>query len=215
MDLQKNEYTHAFPKPLLVIAGPSGAGKTTLIKEMNKVYDDYIMAISDTTKPQNLEKDINGVDYNFITQELFIQREAQKKYVEHNAYMGANFYGTPWSELERILRAGKTPALDIDINGLIQVDSQFPRQRTFRLFLDVDEAEQERRLVCRARDTPESIRKRIKFAHDERALFHKLEKDKKGLIDLYINNTNLRAFESVSIVMNHLRGREQLLNVAL
>lgn len=119
---------------------------------------------------------------------------------------------TPWSEFERILSLGKTPALDIDINGILQlVDKKLSRESTFRLFLDVDEDEQERRLFARARkgDCAASIAKRVSFAREENNTFHR-ENDPQ-LFDCYINTGNAIAGVVANNVLNMLIARRRIL----
>lgn len=216
MDLEQLKYQNTYEFPILLIAGPSGAGKGTLITNINALQPYYEKSVSCTTRPLDLEQEQEGVDYYSISKETFAEKLRNNEFAETNAYMQGkgNNYGTPWSEFERISQVGKTPACDIDINGILQlVGKKLSRESTFRLFLDVDEEEQERRLIERARkgDSLASIKKRVSFAREERKQYFFLRENDPQLFDCYINTSNAIAGVVANNVLNMLIARRRIL----
>lgn len=194
-----------------MICGPSGAGKSTLVKNINHIFDVYVSPISCTTKDQNQEQEVHGKDYYFISREEFLIKKECGKFAETNPFMKGSLYGTLWSEFERILALGKVPALDIDINGVCALDQLFPRDRTFRLYLDVTEEEQRRRLEKRARDSAEKIEQRIMHAREEKEQLLQLLHIDSQLFSEVRDYTNVRADLYANKIANLLREMRQAL----
>jgi len=215
MALEHLKYQNIFEFPILLIAGPSGAGKGTLITNINALQPHYEKSVSCTTRPLDPEQEQEGVDYYSISKEEFADKLSRNEFAETNSYMQGkgNNYGTPWSEFERISLLGKTPALDIDINGILQlVDKKLSRKSTFRLFLDVNEDEQERRLIARARkgDCASSIAKRVSFAREERKQYFFHKQNDPQLFDHYINTSNAIPGVVANDVLNMLIARRRI-----
>jgi guanylate kinase len=150
-------------KPILVITGPSGVGKGTLIKGLLERMDGLALAVSATTRaPRPGERD--GRDYHFLSPEDFDQRVRQGDFVEHAEYAG-NRYGTLRSELEK---PGVGTVLEIDVQGARQVRETLPD--AVRIFVEPPSVEDlERRLVARGSDAPEQIERRLRAAREELA----------------------------------------------
>src|SRR5258705_13894633 len=112
---------------LIVIAAPSGAGKTSVTRHLLKAFPDHLgFSISAATRlPRNNEKD--KADYYFISVEEFKRRIQQNEFVEWEMVYEGKYYGTLKSELERIWKQGKTPLLDVDVKGGIHIQQQFPK----------------------------------------------------------------------------------------
>lgn len=110
---------------IIVISGPSGAGKTTLYSRvLDELKDRLSFSISATTrKPRPNEK--NGVDYYFMTNEEFMQHKAAGEFIE-TAEVHGYLYGTLRSEIERILNEGKGCLLDVDVNGAMYIKKEYP-----------------------------------------------------------------------------------------
>ncbi len=112
-------------KRLLIIAGPSAVGKTTLIKHLISENKDLEYSRSATTR----EKRGDGQDseYVYLSVSDFISEAQSGGMLEYTEYAG-NFYGTPKSEIERILKKGKTPLLVLDKEGVgsIKNDGEYP-----------------------------------------------------------------------------------------
>jgi guanylate kinase len=149
--------------PILVITGPSGVGKGTLIKGLLERVPGLQLAVSATTrKPRTGE--VNGVDYHFLSAEDFERRVAAGEFVEHAEYAG-NRYGTLKSELSRPARG---IVLEIDVQGARQVREALPEAKL--IFIEPPSFEDlERRLAGRASDQPEQIERRLAAARAELA----------------------------------------------
>ncbi|MDU7109039.1 MAG: guanylate kinase, partial [Clostridium perfringens] len=98
---------------LIVISGPSGAGKGTICKALLEKHDDIFISISATTRNPRVGE-VDGVNYHFLTKEEFKQRIAEDDFLEHAEVYG-NYYGTPKSSVEKMLDEGKNVILEIDI----------------------------------------------------------------------------------------------------
>lgn len=146
---------------IIIIAAPSGAGKTSVVRHLLKVMPDQLsFSISCATRqPRNNEQ--HGVDYYFISADEFRDRINRQEFVEWEMVYAGKYYGTLKSELRRIWDLHKTPLLDVDVKGGLNVQSQYPRQ-TLSLFIEPPSvAELEKRLTARGTESPESIRSRI------------------------------------------------------
>jgi guanylate kinase len=149
--------------PILVITGPSGVGKGTLIKGLLEEVPGLELAVSATTRSPR-EGEVNGVDYHFLSEEDFDRRVAAGEFVEHAEYAG-NRYGTLKSELSRPARG---IVLEIDVQGARQVRETLPEARL--VFKEPPSFEDlKRRLARRASDRPEQIERRLAAARDELA----------------------------------------------
>ena len=151
-------------KKLVVLSGPSGCGKDTVLKELKKIRKDITNSISFTTRsPREGEKD--GVNYYFITKEDFRTRLEAGRVLEYNEYAG-NIYGTPKDELEKMLSTGKTVIMVIDVHGGANVKKAYPGcMLAFLLPPSLEELE--RRIRDRGLNSEEDIRKRLRIAQDE------------------------------------------------
>jgi guanylate kinase len=147
--------------PILVITGPSGVGKGTLIKGVLERVPGLELAVSATTREPRAGE-VNGVDYHFLSAEDFDRRAAAGEFVEHAEYAG-NRYGTLKSELSRPARG---IVLEIDVQGARQVREALPDAKL--IFIEPPSFEDlERRLAGRASDQPEQIERRLAAARDE------------------------------------------------
>ena len=152
---------------LIIIAAPSGAGKTSVTRHLLKALPDQLaFSVSAATRqPRNNEKD--EVDYYFISAEDFKNKIKQHAFVEWEMVYEGKYYGTLKSELERIWQLEKIPLLDVDVKGALHVQRQYP-ESSLSLFIQppsIDELE--RRLKARGTETPESLKARIDKASYE------------------------------------------------
>jgi guanylate kinase len=147
--------------PILVITGPSGVGKGTLIKGLLERAPGLELAVSATTrKPRAGE--VNGVDYHYLSEADFDRRVAAGEFVEHAEYAG-NRYGTLKSELARPARG---IVLEVDVQGARQVRERLPEAKL--IFIEPPSFEDlERRLAGRGSDRPEQIERRLEAARTE------------------------------------------------
>ena len=149
---------------LIVLSGFSGAGKGTVVKNLMKKYDEYVLSISMTTRePREGEQD--GVEYFFRTREEFEKTIAQNGLIEYAEYCG-NYYGSPRAYIEENLEAGRNVILEIEIQGALKIREQYPE--SLLLFITPPNADElERRLVGRGTETMEVIEERLSRAVEE------------------------------------------------
>lgn len=183
---------------IIIIAAPSGAGKTSVTRHLLKALPDRLsFSISCATRQQR-KNEIDGVDYYFITAADFKQRIQQDEFVEWEMVYEGKYYGTLKSEMERIWQQQKAPLLDVDVQGGINVQKQYPQQ-TLSLFIEPPSIKElERRLKVRGTETPESLKARIDKASFELTF-------KSQFNSIIINNELERACaEAEQIVRNFL-----------
>ena len=149
---------------LVVVSGFVGTGKGTVMKELLGRYDSYALSISATTRnPRPGETD--GKEYFFKTKEEFEQMIEQGEFVEYACYVG-NYYGTPKKYVQEQLAAGKDVILEIEIQGALNIKSQFPD--ALLLFIAPPSADVlKARLVGRGTETEEVIEQRLARAVEE------------------------------------------------
>ena len=156
----------------LIVSGPSGTGKSTVCKPVMTTMPDLHFSVSCTTRsPRPGEQD--GVDYFFITTEEFQRRLQADAFLEH-AEVHGNLYGTPRSEVEPYVVAGRDVLLDIDVQGARQVrqriaDTPTGRAAVFVFIAPPSLEELERRLRGRQTETEAAIQRRLSNARDEMA----------------------------------------------
>ena len=149
---------------LLVISGPAGSGKGTVVEALRARLPDIGFSVSATTRaPRPGEKD--GVHYYFITKEAFVAAINAGEILEHTVYCD-NYYGTPRSEVDRVLGTGKDLILEIETEGAMQIKRLFPDAVTIML-LPPDGKTLEARLRGRGTETDEVIRRRMTRAAEE------------------------------------------------
>ncbi len=156
---------------LIIITAPSGAGKTSITHYLLNKYPNLSFSISAATRqPRGKEKD--GVDYYFMSEELFRQKIDENAFVEWEIVYEGKYYGTLKSELERIWSQGKTPVLDIDVKGAIHVQQQFAGD-CLSIFIEPPSIEElKKRLSGRGSETAESLATRINKASYEISFKH-------------------------------------------
>lgn len=149
---------------LIIIAAPSGAGKTSVTRHLlHSLPDQLSFSISAATRsPRNNEKD--KVDYYFITVDEFKSRIEKQEFVEWEMVYEGKYYGTLKSEMERIWQLQKAPLLDVDVQGGINIQQQYPHS-SLSLFIEPPSIEElEKRLRARGTESPESLMARLNKA---------------------------------------------------
>jgi guanylate kinase len=149
---------------LFVISAPSGTGKTTLCKEIIDFFPSLRHSVSYTTRPQRPGEQ-DGIDYHFVTRNVFDAMVAQGAFAEW-AEVHGNRYGTAIETLERFRSEGRDILLDIDCQGARQLKKSY-RQGVYIFVLPPSLTELQRRLNGRNTDAPEVIARRIANARDE------------------------------------------------
>jgi len=167
----------------VIISGPSGVGKTTITRGVERSIPDSVFSVSATTRPRTAA-DVEGVDYHFISETEFLEMERAGEFLESAQVFGQR-YGTPRAWVETQLRRGRLVILEIDVKGARQVKQRMPEALGI-FILPPSEEELLERLRARKREPEEAIRRRFAEARREIA-----EARSSGAYDLFIVNEDL------------------------
>jgi guanylate kinase len=149
---------------VIVVTGPSGAGKGTLIRAVLERVPGVAAAISATTRSRRPgEKD--GREYAFLASDEFLDRIQRDDFLEHVTYVSGHRYGTLRSELDRIHAEGRVPLLELETEGALKVKREVEGAVT--IFISARVEELERRLRDRATESTGEIGERIELARDQ------------------------------------------------
>lgn len=143
---------------LFILSAPSGAGKTSMVRETCSRVDNLTVSVSHTTRPKR-PKDTDGVDYHFVDEPAFHEMIAGAEFLEH-AKVFDNYYGTSHKSVEDMLKTGTDVLLEIDWQGADQVRRLIPEACSIFIVPPTREA-LESRLRGRASDSDAVIERRI------------------------------------------------------
>jgi len=145
---------------IILITAPSGSGKTSIVKHLMKRFPSLAFSVSATTRPpRDNEKD--GKDYYFISEKEFREKIHNKEFLEWEMVYEGKYYGTLKSDISRIWKENKVPVLDIDVQGAIHVQQQYP-VNTISIFVQAPSVEElKRRLKLRGSETDKSLQARL------------------------------------------------------
>lgn len=152
---------------LIILSGPSGVGKGTVRRQiMKEKLVDLSYSVSMTTRLPR-DKEIDGVDYYFVTREQFEKKIAEGGFLEHAEFVG-NYYGTPKDKVEELRNQGKNVFLEIEINGATQVLSQVKDEGVISFFLMPPSFDAlESRIRKRKSESEEVIQERLQKGRKE------------------------------------------------
>jgi len=169
---------------LLIISGPSGVGKTTITRGVERSIPDSAFSVSATTRAQT-PADVEGVDYHFVTDGEFERMKAAGEFLESAGIYGKK-YGTPRAWVEEQLRRGRIVILEIDVQGAVQVKQKLPN--AFGLYLlPPSEEVLLQRLRDRRREDEATIARRFAEAKKEIALARTC-----GVYDHFLVNDDIK-----------------------
>ncbi len=151
------------PGRVFVVSGPSGVGKNTLVRELEK-RDVVTRAVTATTRePREGEKD--GEDYHFVTSDEFERWVDEGRFLEHARYCG-NRYGTPVFSVNKSLETGRAVVLVIEVQGAMQIKEKYPGVRLI-FIAPPSEQELRRRLAGRGDEDGDTLEQRLERAREE------------------------------------------------
>lgn len=150
---------------LIVISGPSGAGKGSICTELLKQVADLKLSISMTTRNPR-EKEVNGKDYYFVSKEEFERNIENGNFLEYAKVHGDNYYGTPKDKVMEAISNGEDIIIEIDIQGALKV-KEIMEEGIFIFIMPPSMRELKERLVKRNTETKEKIIERFKNAYKE------------------------------------------------
>lgn len=150
---------------LIVISGPSGAGKGTICNELLKRNKDITTSISMTTREKR-SYETDGIEYYFITKDEFLKKIKEGYFLEHAIVHSNEYYGTPKGQVIDKLNKGMNVILEIDIQGAIQVKENID-DALYIFILPPSMEELKNRLVKRGTESEEKILSRFKKAYQE------------------------------------------------
>jgi guanylate kinase len=190
---------------LIVVSAPSGAGKTTLCREVRLCLPDLAYSVSYTTRPPR-PGEVDGRDFHFVTQPAFEALRTAGALAEW-AQVHGNLYGTHAGTLERALAEGRDILLDIDTQGARQLRARYPTA-VLVFIIAPSMAELEQRLRERRSDPEREIRRRLDRAREEVPLWREYDY-------LIVNRDVKEATEHLAAVIQAERCRTNRLSLAM
>ena len=185
-----------------IISGPSGVGKSTVLKALFQKRGNMYFSVSATTRAPR-ETEVDGVHYHFLSRETFREWIEEDQFLEYAEFV-ENSYGTPKKYVYEAMEAGQDVILDIEVQGAILVKEKMPD--VVRIYLAPPSWEElERRLRARGTDSEETIQKRLRRAKEEFKLAHTYDY-------FVINDTVEHAMEELDSIMTaaHCRPEDRM-----
>ena len=149
---------------LIIVSGPSGSGKDTILQKVFEKLPEIRFSISTITRDMR-PGEVEGEKYNFVSREYFEDMIKNDLLLEYNNYVG-NYYGTPKAPVDKAIAEGKEIVVEVDVNGARNIRKRC--EDAISIFIMPPSFEElHRRLSSRGTDAPEVIEKRMKAALDE------------------------------------------------
>ncbi len=155
-----------FRHKLVLFCGPSGSGKTTIVHHLMQIFPTMRFSISATTRPPR-PNETDGKDYYFLSPDEFRACVDNGDFLEWEEVYTDRYYGTLKSEVERILNEEHIALFDVDVEGGLQIRKHFGRQLLDVFVMPPSVDDLHKRLVARATESEDSLRKRLSKAEKE------------------------------------------------
>lgn len=149
---------------VLIVSGPSGSGKDTILKEVFKKLPDIKFSISSITRPMR-EGEVEGEKYHFISRDEFLSLIENDMLLEYNMYL-ENYYGTPRQPVDTVLAEGGEIIIEVDVNGAASIREKLPEAVSVFIMPPSFEV-LKKRLSGRGTESSELVEKRMKEALGE------------------------------------------------
>ncbi len=149
---------------LIVISGPSGVGKGTIVTELIKNPDIWLSISATTRLPRGEEQ--HGIDYYFLSKEEFEERIKNEQFLEYATVHGEKYYGTPKDKIDEQLNKGLDVILEIDIQGALEINNRI-KDAIFIFIMPPSMTILKKRLITRGTEDKEKILARFKKAYKE------------------------------------------------
>lgn len=160
---------------MVIVAAPSGAGKTTIVRHLLSVFPRLAFSISACSRAKR-KGERDGEDYYFLSVDQFQERIQKGEFIEWEEVYPGSFYGTLCAEVERLWEAGRHVIFDIDVKGAINLKKLFP-ERSITIFIQPPSVEAlEERLRERNTEAPGILEQRISKAKEELTYANKFDK---------------------------------------
>lgn len=151
---------------LIIVAAPSGAGKTTIVHHLLRKFPELAFSVSATNRARR-NHEIDGKDYYFLSTDDFKRRVTEGAFLEYEEVYDDQFYGTLKSEIERLWELGKCVIFDVDVKGATSIKKVYPDE-SLTIFIKPPSKEiLFERLKNRKTETAESLKKRIARVTEE------------------------------------------------
>lgn len=184
---------------IFVVSAPSGAGKTTIVKNVLSSLPELSFSISVTTRAKRGNEN-DGVDYHFISEEEFLKRIEKNDFIEWEKFYDY-YYGTPKGLIEEKVKRGISVLLEVDVKGALNIKAIYPEAILIYIFPPSFEVLVER-LKSRKTEDENDLRKRI-----ERA---KMELSLRGKFDYLVENKDLNnAVSEVKSIIKRIITKEK------
>lgn len=152
---------------LVLIVGPSGSGKGTIIKHLREKHPDWIYPVSYTTRAIR-PSEAPGLVYNFIGKEEFEKGIASGRFLEYATVHGVDYYGTARDEIIGALDAGKVVVREVDIQGFHSIRDVVPANNLVTIFIEAKDLEElQARITKRGKLPEEEVKRRMESARKE------------------------------------------------
>ncbi len=153
----------------IIFSAPSGAGKTTIVRHLMGLHDLRLSFSVSATTRQMRDYEVDGKDYYFITPEEFLARAKKGEFIEWEEVYTNQYYGTLYSEVERIWNSGGHVIFDLDVVGGLNI-KKILGDKALSIFVKAPSVEVlEERLRKRSTESPDKIEQRVSKAHQEMA----------------------------------------------